>query len=278
MANLPQRLERLRRQAAALARNHVRAEGDALSLWWQVMGVPPDEWQRTVLTTDSKRVILNNCRQSGKSQTAAIKALHTALAIPGSLTLVLSPSLRQSQELALKIFRGYQHLGRPVAADSETSLSLTNNSRIVALPGADPGRVRGFSQVALLLLDEASRCSDELYYSCRPMISVSGGSIVMMSTPHGRRGFFHQTWTEGEGWLKIAVPGTECPRLTPAFLAEERIALGDQWFRQEYGCSFEDVEDTVFDYDLVQRALDPTVKPLIEVSPSGEGVWVGSLD
>ena len=51
-------------------------------------------------------------------------------------------------------------------------------------------------------------------------------------------------------------------RLFDPELAEERQALGERWFRQEYMCSFEDVVDAVFSYDDIQAALSDDVKPL----------------
>lgn len=258
-----------------------RPDMTPLALWAEVMGVPADPWQAQVLTSDSRRIILNCCRQSGKSTLASVLAISDVLREPESLVLLLSPSLRQSQELARKVFHAYAKLGRPVPSEAESRLvlELRNGSRVVALPGADDSSIRGFSHVSRLVLDEASRCSEALYRSCRPMISVSNGKILLLSTPYGRQGFFYETWIEQEGWLKIQVPASECPRLTREFLQEERQAMGQAWFSQEYLNSFEEVDDmTVFDYDLVQKALDPSIKPLIEVSATGEGVWVGSLD
>ena len=101
------------------------------------IGMDPDPWQREVLRTLHPRVLLNCCRQSGKSTTAATKAVHTAVYEPGSTILLVSPSLRQSQELFRKAQGVYRTLGRPVPAEGESALSLTleNGSRIVSLPG-----------------------------------------------------------------------------------------------------------------------------------------------
>jgi hypothetical protein len=49
--------------------------------------------------------------------------------------------------------------------------------------------IRGFSGAALLIVDEAARVDDALYYALKPMLAVSGGSLLMLSTPYGRRGF-----------------------------------------------------------------------------------------
>jgi hypothetical protein len=45
-----------------------------------------------------------------------------------------------------------------------------------------------------LIVDEASRVQDALYQGIRPMLAVSGGRIVLLSTPWGKRGFFFEEW------------------------------------------------------------------------------------
>src|SRR5205085_9545029 len=64
----------------------------------------PDPWQASLLRSRAPWILLNCCRQSGKSTTTAAFALHTAIYNPG-LILLVSPSLRQSKELFAKIAR-----------------------------------------------------------------------------------------------------------------------------------------------------------------------------
>jgi hypothetical protein len=195
----------------------------------------------------------------------AVIALHRALYYPGSLILCLAPALRQSQELFGKMPGFYRDLGRPVtpAAERRLSLELENGSRIVTLPGTDK-TIRGFSGAALLIVDEASRVADELYFAVRPMLAVSGGALMMLTTPYGKRGVFYEGWMSGHGWEKYEVKASECPRITEEFLEEERQALPSWVYRQEYECSFEETEDTVFTYEMVQGAVTSEVTPLFE--------------
>jgi hypothetical protein len=235
---------------------------DPVYLWRDIYHTEPDPWQRDVLRSDHPRIILNTARQVGKSSTVAVKALHPCLYEPGSLVLLLSRSLRQSQELARKVFDAYKTLGKPIPADAESrlTLELTNGSRILALPGGDPGSVRGFSGVRSLIIDEAAQCSDLLYRSLRPVIAVSGGSLTLLSTPFGKRGFFFETWTQSEGWYKVQITGPECPRLSPEFLAEERRELGARWYSQEYLGIFLEGLDQVFsdaDIDAAFQGIPP---------------------
>jgi hypothetical protein len=226
-------------------------------------GIDPDPWQVRLLQSTAPRILLNCSRQSGKSTTTAVLATHTALYRPRSLVLLLSRAERQSEELFRKCMDVYRALGKPVRAESERvlGLELGNGSRIIALPGKED-TVRSFSGVALLAVDEASRVPDPLYYSIRPMLAVSGGRLVVLSTPFGKRGFFHKEWTEGEGWERFEVPATMCPRISPAFLAEERRTLPPWWYQQEYDCRFGETVDQLFSYEDVAASLSDEVLPL----------------
>lgn len=187
-------------------------------------------------------------RQSGKSQTAAALALHTALLMPNSLILLLSPTLRQSGELFRdKFLRLYKATGRTLKSVQETALQLTlsNGSRIVSLPG-DEGTIRGYSGVSLLVIDEAARVPDALYYAVRPMLAVSKGRLVCLSTPFGKQGWFHDAWFSASPWERVRITADQCPRISPEFLAQEQRDIGPRWFAQEYCCSFEDMIGAVF--------------------------------
>jgi terminase large subunit-like protein len=228
------------------------------------LGIVPDSWQQDLLRSSSDRVLLNCCRQSGKSTMTGLIALHQALYHPGSLILCLAPALRQSQELFGKVLGFYRDLGRPVAphAERKLSLELENDSRIVTLPGTEK-TIRGFSGAALLIVDEAARVDDELYFAVRPMLAVSGGALMMLTTPHGKRGVFFEEWTSAvAGWERYEVEAQECPRITPEFLEEEREALPSWVYRQEYECSFEETEEKVFTHEMVERAVTSEVTPL----------------
>jgi hypothetical protein len=226
-------------------------------------GLAPDPWQQEVLRSESKRKLLLCSRQSGKSQTCAVLALYTAVYRPESLVLLLSPSLRQSQELFRKVLDVYRVIDdtSPPEQESALRLELSNGSRIISLPGTEQ-TVRGYSGAALLVIDEASRVADSLYYSVRPMLAVSGGRIVCLSTPFGRRGFFYQEWTEGQGWEKVKVVASECPRISKEFLEEERRTMPTLWFDSEYNCLFVDTVDQVFSTADIEAAISDEVQPL----------------
>jgi len=227
-------------------------------------GIVPDRWQRDVLRSSATQQILLCSRQSGKSTVSAAIAVHTAVYHPNSLILLLSPSLRQSQELFRKALDVYAGAGETVPAEVENKLTLelSNGSRVVSLPGRE-ATIRGFSSVSLLIEDEASRVDDALYMALRPMLAVSQGRIVLLSTPAGKRGHFHAEWMDGgDSWHRTMVTAHDCPRIDPAWLAAEQRRTPRATFQQEYECAFTENEDSVFSHDDIRAAITPDLMPL----------------
>ncbi|HYP06337.1 MAG TPA: terminase family protein, partial [Bryobacteraceae bacterium] len=229
---------------------------DAAAWAEAVLIFTPDEMQRQVLQATSKRGILNCTRQWGKSTTCAIKAVHYAHFHPNSLVLVASPGMRQSGEFLQKARKAVSLLGIRPKGDGENrcSVLLPNGARIVGLP-ENADTVRGFSSVGLLIIDEASRVSDDMYYALRPMLAVSDGDLWLMSTPNGRSGFFFREWQDTAGvtpWLRITAIAEECPRIPADFLLAEKDRFSDERYREEYCCEFVCAEGALFDEDVIR--------------------------
>jgi hypothetical protein len=210
-------------------------------------GLKLDPWQSRLIRSEEKKVLVCCSRQSGKSTTTAALAIYTAIYTPKSTVLLLSPTLRQSGELFRKCLSIYRDLDKPVKAEAETALrlELENGSRIASLPGKE-GTIRGFSAVDLLVIDEASRVEDDLYYSIKPMLAVSNGRLVLLSTPFTCRGFYWEEWKRREKWDYYQVDAVQCPRISKEFLEDEKESIGDFWYRQEYMCEFLNAENAAF--------------------------------
>ena len=94
----------------------------------------------------------------------------------------------------------------------------------------------------------------------RPMLAVSGGHLVALSTPFGTRGWWYEAWRSEEPWERYEVPATDCPRIPASFLAEEERNMGRFWFQQEYLCTFLAAQTQAFTRDDVDRAFSEEVE------------------
>ena len=235
---------------------------DPVSMFRQAVG-EPDPWQRDLLTSEAGRLLICCSRQAGKSQSAAILALWRALAVPDSLVLLASPSLRQSAELYRRVWQAYVTLGRPVpaVASTLTRLELSNGSRIISLPGTE-STVRSFSAAALVIVDEAAKVPENLIFAVRPFVAVSRGRLIVMSTPAGRSGWFAREWHDGEGWERTRVTAWEIPRIPRDFLEAEERSLPSVVFKAEYLAEFLDDVNSVFSVADIQRAISADVQIL----------------
>jgi hypothetical protein len=219
------------------------------------LGIEPDEWQVEVLASDHPRKILCCGRQTGKSTVAAILAIHKALTCPGSTVLVVAPGERQAKLLFSKALSLYKRAGYPLPAHSErrTGLELSNGSVIEALPAVER-TTRGYS-VDLLLIDEAAAVPDLDYHGILPALIATQGEQVLLSTPRGKRGFFHELWHSEDDWQRIIVRSDEVGRIRDEDLEVFRRTMPEQFFRQEFYCEWLDTEGSLFSSEDIQAAL-----------------------
>lgn len=270
---------------------------DALALMRRA-GLEPDPWQVRVATTPGDQLLCCH-RQAGKSTIVAAIALADALAEPGALILLVSPSLRQSSELYRKTKHFYTQV-QPMrlVKDTEHEMELANGSRIISLP-ASAETIVGYSSVTRLIPDEAARIVDPTYHALRPMLAMSGGSILALSTPFGKRGWFHDAWQGSSaeeqpldavtvnalladvgivvtdepeaqrpervyGWTRTKLTGPENARLSKRFLANERRSIPDLYWRSEWLCEFVDTGEQIFTTDDLMAMLSGEVAPLFD--------------
>ena len=137
-----------------------------------------------------------------------------------------------------------------------TEVELVSGGLAVSLPGDRPAMLRGLSLrhdgPAVLIVDEASRVRDELWATISPMLAAApAAQQILLSTPAGASGEFHRAWTSGEDWERVQVTADQCPRISAAHLAAERVRLGDALYSQEYFGAFVSAPGSVFDAEVL---------------------------
>ena len=223
-------------------------------------------------------------RQTGKSTSDAVLALHQAVLYGGSLVLILSASLRQSSELFRKVVEMYHRLkNAPRRIDDSSSLmTLANGSRIICLPGSE-GTVRGYSAPELVILDEAAQCPDALYHAIRPMLLTSRGKLVLSSSAFAKIGFFWEIYRDRRNlpeWYIHEVTVAQCPNVDQQKLDEDMRAMGRAVFDREYNNVFMALAGGLFsDEDIAalrQSASDKydiSAWNLPKVGQGGSDAW-----
>jgi hypothetical protein len=233
-----------------------------------VVGLELDPFQaRLVDAYGGTRAIALCHRQSGKTTAASIGLAHTLLRRrPGSTSLVLAPTARQSAELIRRLRGVLLKAGADLDADNAFSVALPDGSRCLGLPGSDDSSIRGLSVNGDLVIDEAARVSDQLYDAARPMLirHANDARLMLLSTPWAKAGFFYRIWNDGDerDWLKVQARVEECRHLSPAIIEAERRAMPASTFAREYLLQFDAIEQRYFDADAIAGAFgEPTAAP-----------------
>jgi hypothetical protein len=231
----------------------------------QALHFHPDPVQREILDCPDPDGLLLCTRQFGKTTITAIKAAHHALSRPDAKIVVGSRSQRQSEILVRKTAGFLRHAGAVLkpAGLKTFGYSLPNGAQLYALPHS-PVTTRGFGAVTLLIFDEAAVVSDELYDMATAFQAAAPNpSLWLLSSAGPQSGFFYDEWSDPRRthWRRFKVTAPECPRISPGFLARERLRKGEAVFRREYLCEFLAYGDQVISRELLQTAESHELKP-----------------
>jgi hypothetical protein len=120
---------------------------------------------------------------------------------------------------------------------------------------------RGYSAPKLVITDEAAYFSDAMQAAIAPMLAVSQGRQIDMSSPNGKRGYYYENWMHGEGIERIKIVGRECARISAEFLEQQRKKLGPALFAQEFEGEFTDADTSAFSSELIALALVDDFEP-----------------
>lgn len=226
-----------------------------------VLGVDLDDWQYDLVRAHGAELVLCS-RQSGKSHSVAIRALHELLYRPNAMIVAASPTEDQSKELFRRLTGFYDAVpGAPRAVTRNTTeLELETGARCCAVPGSER-TIRSKSAVTLLIIDEASRIEDSLISAVSPMLATTDGDLIALTTPFGKRGWFYEQWRNGDGYHRTKKTAADCPRISQAFLDKEKKRLGPLMFSQEYECQFIDPGASAFSSELIEACMSREFGP-----------------
>lgn len=230
------------------------------------VGIDPDPWQASVLRSRARRIAMCCARQVGKSTITGILLGHTAEMYPGSLSVLVSPSLDQSLRLFKKVHGPINASGAEQEKDVAREVRLKNGSEVVALSG-NPKTNRGFDGVDLLVIDEAAYAPRALFDAVMPFILVSKGRVIVLSTPAGKDGVFWESWNN-PNFEKYKITAYDCPRISAEDIDDARGQHDDEnapvTFKRDFLAEFTDPEDAVVGEDDIEAMWTRMVEPLMD--------------
>lgn len=212
-----------------------------------------DSWQER-LQKCKKDVTIVTGRQCGKTAGVSIVIGEEAINIPNSYIMIGAYVIEQSEHLLWKVkdylFAKYpnQIKGRPTLHFIE----LKNGSKIICKAVGDTGASMRGPTVTLLVLDEAALIPDRAWVAIEPVISVSKGRTMLLSTGQCKKGFFYKS-TLNPDIEQFHISARDCPRHTKEFLDKKEAELSPVAFGQEYLGEFLDDYNRKFTDEWIDK-------------------------
>ena len=224
-----------------------------------------DAWQEEVIECQ-ENIALRAGRQVGKSTAIAVKASNYATQNRNQSIMIISATERQAFLLFSKVL-GYLHdnfkssirMGKNRPTKSE--IKLTNGSIIRCLPtGLDGLGIRGYT-VNLLIADEAAFIPEAVWQAVTPMLSTTGGKIILLSTPFGKENYFYRSYFDDnfKTWhinAEIVADSRTEPQRTfmKDFQEKEKARMTRLQYAQEYLGEFVDELRQLFSDEIIRKA------------------------
>ena len=233
------------------------------ALWMQeVLGITPHDWQKAfLLAPRGASIAVLTARQVGKTTAAAVGMAHSALFMPGSLSVIACPAQNQSAEALRKVKDMVLKAGAELTTDNVFKLEIANGSRVLALPGTQDS-IRGLTVDAWIVADEAAQLDPAIMAALHPMRTQCAHTrFAILSTAWSRTDPFWTVWENDDpSWIRIrATVDVEPTLIAPDALERARRQLSEDDFKREYLGIPAGSQVSPFTYKLYERATQTPV-------------------
>ena len=234
------------------------------ALWMhEVLGITPHDWQKTFLRAPrGASIAVLTARQVGKTTAAAVGMAHSAMFMPGSLSVIACPAQNQSAEALRKVREMVLKAGAELTTDNVFKLEIANGSRVLALPGTQDS-IRGLTVDAWIVADEAAQLDPAIMAALHPMRTQTHARFAMLSTAWSYTDPFWSVWAgDDPSWIRIAATLDVAPDLiAPEVVERARRQLSEDDFKREYQGIPAGSQVSPFTYKLYERATQIPVHP-----------------
>ncbi len=170
---------------------------DRVERFRRTFRLTPDEWQEDFLSSQAELLLALCSRQIGKTAATSILAYDTVTR--GDECLIMAPAERQSKLMLKRILFALRQdpYAPAVVRSTQTELECVNGGTVYCVPQSSD-TIRGFSAIALLVLEECGFLTNDAIESILPA-RAEDGRVVAITTPGNSRDcFFNDVWESGE--------------------------------------------------------------------------------
>ena len=218
----------------------------------QITLFTPHQGQKKVISdfsnSEHKFGTVVTSRQWGKSLLGQNLLLYWLLATPNQKGCWISPIYNQAK----KVFQELSDASNSIIQQSnkaELTLKFVNGSTVQFLSSERPDSVRGFS-FNYMVVDEAAYVNERGFETAiLPTLTAIGKKCLIISTPKSKNWFYKYYLRGLDGsteYISFKGQSTDNPFIDQSFIAQQRLSLPDDIYRQEYMAEFTDAGSEVF--------------------------------
>ena len=108
--------------------------------------------------------------------------------------------------------------------------------------------------IDLLIADEAAFIPDAVWTAVTPMLAITRGKIILLSTPHGKEGYYYRCF-EDKSYTKFHESSEDCVRNDVEFLKREKERMTKAQYAQEYLGEFCEELMQFFPTELIKKCM-----------------------
>ena len=194
--------------------------------------------QRMALRSPATWRVIVAARQVGKSFLAVHLSVLTALARPGSLSVLLVPTLRHARQPIALLRAACQSLGGCQWNATDRRMTFANGSTWEVYSGEREGSTRGLTITGLLWADEAALIPLRAWNEILP---ASGNALKLLTTtPAGKNWVYDEFVSPDDAHESFRFRSADSPHVNHAEVARCRESMTPEFAAQEFEAEFVD--------------------------------------
>lgn len=202
----------------------------------------PRLWSKEFHERKTRWKVIVAHRRCGKTTASLNHLIRDALTIPKSKYAFISPTYKQSKNIAWDILKEHTHkIDGHSFNESELRADFANGSRITLYGSDNPDALRGMGLWGVVYDEYSQQPSNVHSEIIRPALADHNGYAIWIGTPKGKNDFYrlYEHSKDNEDWLGMLLTVDDTGIIDEKELEDSKEVMTPDEYNQEWYCSFE---------------------------------------
>ena len=219
----------------------------------------PREWTYVLHNTTKRWNVIVAHRRSGKTTATLNHLQRDALLNKNSRYAYISPTYKQSKNIAWDIAKYYaKDIPLVKFNEAELRIDYPNGGRITLYGADNPDSLRGLGLWGVIFDEYSQQPSNIFTEIIRPALADHKGYAIWIGTPKGKNEFWklYELAKQDSDWMSVHLTVDDTSLISEKELADARKIMSEDEYQQEWHCSFEAAIKGAFYVDEIKKARE----------------------